>query len=251
MLSGREKPRLGMDGPQERESDGVVEKEAGKRVADKETAKKAADKETGKAESNRGGKRQKGLAVLSVTDILKSKGGAVDLRAGTSNMDAWATVVGKEAVGEEPDVTVAQESLFAGAVTCAIAMVWETCNNLDLNGIADAGFVAALCAGTPEEKARGYPSIVLAIFKRARSESTRQHTTEVTPKQVAEAIESAVMNRLGGPLGDPSLVTMVAHEEVDMLMTWCDSKITAKLMEANRLYLALPEKCLSAKKRST
>ncbi|CAI5944820.1 unnamed protein product [Closterium sp. NIES-65] len=55
------------------------------RWREKESAE-AADKETGKravvlrAESSRDGKRQKGPAVPSVTDILKSKGGAVATR---------------------------------------------------------------------------------------------------------------------------------------------------------------------------
>ncbi|CAI5518004.1 unnamed protein product [Closterium sp. Naga37s-1] len=161
------------------------------------------------------------------------------------NADAWAAAVGKEAADEEPDVTGAQEGLFAGAVACAIAMMWETCNGLDLDGNVDAGYVAALSAGTPEDIARGYPSIVTVVLKRARKESTRTNTTEVTEK-----IESAVVNRLGARLGDPTLVAMVAHEAVDVLMTWSDCKIAAKLMEANGIYLALPEKRLSAKKRS-
>ncbi|CAI5511639.1 unnamed protein product [Closterium sp. Naga37s-1] len=442
MLSGL---RQGTDGPEEKESDGVAEVETGKRVADKETGKRAAEKETGKAESSRGGKRQKGPAVPSVAEILKSKGGAVDLRSGTvqrgttrgdaaarppsapaavvagkgkakveeaplantttattttalvpaastpaaiatgqpgpsstspatppaadvalkaksqgrggckpppaalklddddddsdadddvelvlqrfsvhcetggtsgkrkgcgirppprggegmvgkpwlggirrwlghhslqevqyltaiavmcydkrvdhglklpaqqlrnwaedisaademstglfatmhlrnlcGNVDslgnavAWAAVVGKEAADEEPDVAGAQEGLFASAVACAIAMVWETCNGLDLDGIVNAGYVAAQSAGAPEEKARDFVAIVTAVFKRARKENARAHTTEVTPKQVAEAIESAVVNRLGARLGDPTLVVMVAHEAVDVLMT--------------------------------
>ncbi|CAI5460739.1 unnamed protein product [Closterium sp. Yama58-4] len=167
-----------------------------------------------------------------------------------SNAVAWPAAVGKEAEDEEPDVTGAQEALFAGAVACAIAMVRETCNGLNIDGIVEAGYVAAQSAGTLEEKARGFPSIVLAVFKRARKESARTHTTEVTPKQVAEAIEPAVANCLGARLGDPTLVGIVAHEAVDVLMTWSDCKIVAKMMEANGLYLALPEKRLSAKKRS-
>ncbi|CAI5507154.1 unnamed protein product [Closterium sp. Naga37s-1] len=166
------------------------------------------------------------------------------------NVIVWAAVVGKEAADEEPEVAGPQQSLFAGAVTCAIAMVWETCNNLDVEAISDAGFVAAQCAGTPEEKARGYPPIVLAVFKRARKKSAREETAGFTAKQVAEVLESAVVNRLGGRLGDPTLVAMVAHETVDVLMTWCDCKVAAKMMEANGLYLALPEKRLSATKRS-
>ncbi|CAI5511644.1 unnamed protein product [Closterium sp. Naga37s-1] len=135
------------------------------------------------------------------------------------NAVAWAAVVGREAADEEPDVAGAQEGLFAGAVACAIAMVWETCNGLDLDGIVNAGYVAAQSAGAPEEKARDFVAIVTAVFKRARKENARAHTTEVTPKQVAEAIESAVVNRLGARLGDPTLVAMVAHEAVDVLMT--------------------------------
>ncbi|CAI5490763.1 unnamed protein product [Closterium sp. Naga37s-1] len=166
------------------------------------------------------------------------------------NAVAWAAAVGKEAADEEPDVTGAQEGLFAGAVACAIAMVWETCNGLDLEGIVDAGYVAAQSAGTPEEKARAYVSIVTAVFKWARKESARTQPPEVTPKQVAEKIETAVVNRLGARLGDPTLVAMVAHEAVDVLMSWSDCKIAAKSMEANGLYLAMPDKRLSAKKRS-
>ncbi|CAI5507136.1 unnamed protein product [Closterium sp. Naga37s-1] len=166
------------------------------------------------------------------------------------NAVAWAAAVGKEAADEEPDVTSAQEGLFAGAVACAIAMVWETCNGLDLEGIVDAGYVAAQSAGTPEEKARAYVSIVIAVFKWARKESARTQSPEVTPKQVAEKIETAVVNRLGARLGDPTLVAMVAHEAVDVLMSWSDCKIAVKSMEANGLYLAMPDKRLSAKKRS-
>ncbi|CAI7926854.1 unnamed protein product, partial [Closterium sp. NIES-54] len=134
------------------------------------------------------------------------------------NAVAWAAAVGKEAADEEPDVTGAQEGLFAGAV--------------------------ALQA-PPEDTARGYPSIVTVVLKRASEESTCTNTTEVTEK-----IESAVVNRLGARLGDPTLVAMVAHKAVDVLMTWSDCKIAAKLMEANGIYLTLPEKRLSAKKRS-
>ncbi|CAI5938495.1 unnamed protein product [Closterium sp. NIES-65] len=166
------------------------------------------------------------------------------------NAVAWATAVGKEAADEEPDVTGDQVGLFAGAVACAIAMVWETCNGLDLEGVTDAGYVAAQCAGTPEEKARGHVSIVTAVFKWAKKESARKQAPEVTPKQIAEKIETVVVNRLGARLGDPTLVGMVAHEAVDVLMTWCDCKIVAKAMGTNGLYLALSDKRLSAKKRS-
>ncbi|CAI5468356.1 unnamed protein product [Closterium sp. Yama58-4] len=139
------------------------------------------------------------------------------------NAIAWAAAVGKEAADEEPDVTGAQVGLFAGAVACAIAMVWETCNGSEIESVADAGYSAAQLAGTPEEMARGHATIVTS---------------------------TAVVNRLGARLGDPTVVAMVAHEAVDVLMTWCDCKIAAKAMEANGLYLALPEKRLSAKKRS-
>ncbi|CAI5509169.1 unnamed protein product [Closterium sp. Naga37s-1] len=166
------------------------------------------------------------------------------------NAIAWAAAVGKEAADEEPDVTGAQAGLFAGAVACAIAMVWETSNGLELEAIADAGYSAAQLAGTPEETARGYATIVTAVFKWARKENARKQAPEVTPKQIAEKIETAVVNCLGARLGDPTLVAMVAHEAVDVLMTWCDCKIAAKAMEANGLYLSLPEKRLSAKKRS-
>ncbi|CAI5930498.1 unnamed protein product [Closterium sp. NIES-65] len=166
------------------------------------------------------------------------------------NAVAWAAAVGKEAADEEPDVTGDQVGLFAGAVACAIAMVWETCNGLDLEGVMDAGYVAAQCVGTPEEKTRGHVSIVTAVFKWAKKESARKQAPEVTPKQIAEKIETAVVNRLGARLGDPTLVGMVVHEAVDVLMTWCDYKIAAKAMETNGLYLALPYKRLSAKKRS-
>ncbi|CAI6012919.1 unnamed protein product [Closterium sp. NIES-65] len=167
-----------------------------------------------------------------------------------SNAIAWAAAVGKEAADEEPDVTGAQTGLFAGAVACAIAMVWETSNGLELEAIDDAGYSATQLAGTPEETAHGYATIVAAVFKWARKENARKQASEVTPKQIAEKIETAAVNRLGARLGDLTLVAMVAHEAVDVLMTWCDCKITAKAMEANRLYLSLPEKRVSAKKRS-
>ncbi|CAI5488390.1 unnamed protein product [Closterium sp. Naga37s-1] len=167
-----------------------------------------------------------------------------------SNAIAWAAAVGKEAADEEPDVTGAQVGLFAGAVACAVAMVWETCNGSEIESVADAGYSAAQLAGTPEEMARGHATIVTAVFKWARKENARVQAPEVTPKQIAEKIETAVVNRLGARLGDPTVVAMVAHEAVDVLMSWCDCKIAAKAMEANGLYLALPEKRLSAKKRS-
>ncbi|CAI6001773.1 unnamed protein product [Closterium sp. NIES-64] len=383
MLSGRAALQQVPDGPREKE---FAEKEAGKmaakkevgkkatdketvkRVADKETGKRVADKEAGKCESSRGGKRQKGVAIHSVTDLLKRvarspnvlrgpTGGLLPLldhrlrpwgggegmvgepwlggrrcwlghhslqevqyltaiavmcydkkidprlkltaqlksewaedisAAGTlctglfatmhlhnlcgnvdryhhmfkayrdltrrgspiSNAIAWAAAVGKEAADEEPDVTGAQTGLFVGAVACAIAMVWETSNGLELEAIADAGYSATQLAGTPEETAHGYATIVAAVFKWARKENARKQASEVTPKQVAEKIETAAVNRLGARRGDLTLVAMVAHEAVDVLMTWCDCKITAKAMEANRLYLSLPEKRVSAKKRS-
>ncbi|CAI5478561.1 unnamed protein product [Closterium sp. Yama58-4] len=167
-----------------------------------------------------------------------------------SNTIAWAAAVGKEAADEEPDVTGAQVGLFAGAVACAVAMVWETCNGSELETVADAGYSAAQLAGTPEEMARGHATIVTAVFNRARKENERKQAPEVTPKVIAEKIETSVVNRLGARLGDPTMVAMVAHEAVDVLMTWCDCKIAAKTMEANGLYLALPEKRLSVKKRS-
>ncbi|CAI5985785.1 unnamed protein product [Closterium sp. NIES-65] len=167
-----------------------------------------------------------------------------------SNAIAWAATVGKEAADEERDVTGAQAGLFAGAVACAIAMVWETSNGLELEAIANAGYSTAQLAGTPEETACGYATIVTAVFKWARKENDRKQAPEVTPKQIAEKIETAVVNRLGVRLGDPTLVAMVTHEAVDVLMTWCDCKIAAKVMEANGLYLSLPEKRLFAKKWS-
>ncbi|CAI6011434.1 unnamed protein product [Closterium sp. NIES-65] len=127
------------------------------------------------------------------------------------NTVAWAAAVGKEAADEERDVTGDQVGLFAGAVACAIAMVWETCNGLDLEGVMDAGYGAAQCASTPEEKARGHVSIVTAVFKWAKKECARKQAPKGTPKKIAEKIETAVVNRLGARLGDPTLVGMVAH----------------------------------------
>ncbi|CAI7849654.1 unnamed protein product, partial [Closterium sp. NIES-54] len=124
------------------------------------------------------------------------------------NAVAWVAAVGKEAADEEPDVTGDLVGLFAGALACAIAMVWETCNGLDLEGVSDAGYVAVQCAGTPEEKVRGHVSIVTAVFKWARKESARKQAPEVTPKQITEKIETAVVNRLGARLGDPTLVSI-------------------------------------------
>ncbi|CAI7837111.1 unnamed protein product [Closterium sp. NIES-53] len=68
----------------------AADKETGKKVADKETGKRVADKDTGKGESSRGGKRKKGPAATSVSDLLKMGGAVVVRAAATTRVDAAA-----------------------------------------------------------------------------------------------------------------------------------------------------------------
>ncbi|CAI5504513.1 unnamed protein product [Closterium sp. Naga37s-1] len=137
----------------------------------------------------------------------------------TTNEIALAAVVGKEAATEEPDIGDVAPNEYAGAVACAIAMVWEVTRGSNITAAADSGHLAAKSAGCLGERNRTYPPVVGYVLNAVRRHSQRENATEEDPKQVAAAVVSSVVNALGARFNDVRHVEMAAREVVDVLIT--------------------------------
>ncbi|CAI5507619.1 unnamed protein product [Closterium sp. Naga37s-1] len=68
-----------------------------------------------------------------------------------TNVVAWSAVVGMEAADEEPSVPAGEpETLYAGAVACAVAMVWQMSKGSTVDDATTVGYRTALCAGATD-----------------------------------------------------------------------------------------------------
>ncbi|CAI5945222.1 unnamed protein product [Closterium sp. NIES-65] len=162
----------------------------------------------------------------------------------TTNVIAWAAVVGKEAAAEEADLGDVEPTDYAGAIACAIAMVWEVTRGSNVTAAADNGNLAARAAGCYGERSRLFPVVsayvINAVRKRNRREEDEPQVV-ADPKAVAAAIVSGVVNEVVAKSRDLMHIELAARKTVDVIITWCDCSVVGKQMESLGLYLALPK----------
>ncbi|CAI6008256.1 unnamed protein product [Closterium sp. NIES-65] len=162
----------------------------------------------------------------------------------TTNVIAWAAVVGKEAAVEEADLGDVEPTDYAGAIACAIAMVWEVTRGSNVTAAADNGNLAARAAGCYGERSRLFPVVsayvINAVRKRNRREEDEPQVV-ADPKAVAAAIVSGVVSEVVAKSRDLRHIELAARETVDVIITWCNCSVAGKQMESLGLYLALPK----------
>ncbi|CAI5947656.1 unnamed protein product [Closterium sp. NIES-64] len=162
----------------------------------------------------------------------------------TTNVIAWAAVVGKEAAAEEADLGDVEPTDYAGAIACAIAMVWEVTRGSNVTAAADNGNLAARATGCYGERSRLFPVVsayvINAVRKRNRREEDEPQVV-ADPKAVAAAIVSGVVNEVVAKSRDLRHIELAARETVDVIITWCDCSVAGKQIESLGLYLALPK----------
>ncbi|CAI5983689.1 unnamed protein product [Closterium sp. NIES-64] len=161
----------------------------------------------------------------------------------TTNVIAWAAVVGKEAAAEEADLSDVEPTDYAGAIACAIAMVWEVTRGSNVTAATDNGNLAARAAGCYGERSRLFPVVsayvINAVRKRNRREEDEPQVV-ADPKAVA-AIVSGVVSEVVAKSRNLRHIELAARETVDVIITWCDCSVAGKQMESLGLYLALPK----------
>ncbi|CAI5983023.1 unnamed protein product [Closterium sp. NIES-64] len=162
----------------------------------------------------------------------------------TTNVIAWAAVVGKEAAAEEADLGDVEPTDYAGAIACAIATVWEVTRGSSVTAAADNGNLAARAAGCYGERSRLFPVVSAYVINAVRKRNSREEDEPqvvADPKAVAAAIVSGVVNEVIAKSRDLRHIEMTARETVDVIITWCDCSVAGKQMESLGLYLALPK----------
>ncbi|CAI5987096.1 unnamed protein product [Closterium sp. NIES-65] len=162
----------------------------------------------------------------------------------TTNVIAWAAVVGKEAAAEEADLGDVEPTDYAGAITCAIAMVWEVTRGSNVTAAADNGNLAARAAGCYGERSRLFPVVSAYVINAVRKRNSREEDEPqvvADQKAVAAAIVSGVVNEVIAKSRDLRHIELAARETVDVIITWCDCSVAGKQMESLGLYLALPK----------
>ncbi|CAI5991491.1 unnamed protein product [Closterium sp. NIES-64] len=162
----------------------------------------------------------------------------------TTNVIAWAAVVGKEAASEEADLGDVEPTDYAGAIACAIAMVWEVTRGSNVTAAADNGNLAARAAGCYGERSRLFPVVSAYVINAVRKRNSREEDEPQAvpdPKAVAAAIVSGVVNEVIAKSRDLRHIELAARETVDVIITWCDCSVAGKQMESLGLYLALPK----------
>ncbi|CAI5949271.1 unnamed protein product [Closterium sp. NIES-65] len=176
--------------------------------------------------------------------MFDSYRGLTKPRMHTTNVIAWAAVVGKEAAAEEADLGDVEPTDYAGAIACAIAMVWEVTRDSNVTAAADNGNLAARAAGCYGERSRLFPEVsayvINAVRKRNRREEDEPQVV-ADPKAVAAAIVPGVVNEVIAKSRDLRHIELAARETVDVIITWCDCSVAGKQMESLGLYLALPK----------
>ncbi|CAI5988177.1 unnamed protein product [Closterium sp. NIES-64] len=162
----------------------------------------------------------------------------------TTNVIAWAAVVGKEAAAEEADLGDVEPTNYAGAIACAIAMVWEVTRGSNVTAAADNGNLAARAAGCYGERSRLFPVVSAYVINAVRKRNSREEDEPqvvADQKAVTAAIVSGVVNEVIAKSRDLRHIELAARETVDVIITWCDCSVAGKQMESLGLYLALPK----------
>ncbi|CAI5954448.1 unnamed protein product [Closterium sp. NIES-64] len=162
----------------------------------------------------------------------------------TTNVIAWAAVVGKEAAAEEADLGDVEPTDYAGAIACAIAMVWEVTRGSNVTAAADNGNLAARAAGCYGKRSSLFPVVSAYVINAVRKRNSREEDEPqvvADPKAVAAAIVSGVVNEVIAKSRDLRHIELAARETVDVIITWCDCSVAGKQMESLGLYLALPK----------
>ncbi|CAI5460681.1 unnamed protein product [Closterium sp. Yama58-4] len=167
----------------------------------------------------------------------------------TTNEIAWAAVVGTEAAAEETELyRDVDPREYAGAIACAIAMVWELTRGSAVSTASDSGNLAARAVNCQRDRCRLFPVVTAYVIRAVRRRNSREKQagddeTKVVadPKVVAEVIASEVVNDVVAKSRDLRHIEMAARETVDVIITWCDCSVAGKVMESIGLYLALPK----------
>ncbi|CAI5458302.1 unnamed protein product [Closterium sp. Yama58-4] len=167
----------------------------------------------------------------------------------TTNEIAWAAVVGTEAAAEETELYRDVDPRdYAGAIACAIAMVWELTRGSAVSTASDSGNLAARAVNCQRDRCRLFPVVTAYVIRAVRRRNSREKQAGddepkvvADPKVVAEAIASEVVNDVVAKSRDLRHIEMAARETVDVIITWCDCSVAGKVMESIGLYLALPK----------
>ncbi|CAI5954687.1 unnamed protein product [Closterium sp. NIES-65] len=93
----------------------------------------------------------------------------------TTNVIAWAAVVGKDGAAEEADLGDVEPTDYARAIACAIAMVWEVTRSSNIIAAADNGNLAARAAGCYGERSRLFPVVSAYVINAVRECNRREH----------------------------------------------------------------------------
>ncbi|CAI5989153.1 unnamed protein product [Closterium sp. NIES-65] len=93
----------------------------------------------------------------------------------TTNVIAWAAVVGKDGAAEEADLGDVEPTDYARAIACAIAMVWEVTRGSNIIAAADNGNLAARAAGCYGERSRLFPVVSAYVINAVWKCNRREH----------------------------------------------------------------------------
>ncbi|CAI5477007.1 unnamed protein product [Closterium sp. Yama58-4] len=167
----------------------------------------------------------------------------------TTNEIAWAAVVGTEAAAEETELYRDVDPRdYAGAIACAIAMVWEVTRGSAVSTASDSGNLAARAVNCQRDRCRLFPVVTAYVIRAVRRRNSREKQAGddepkvvADPRVVADAIASEVVNDVVAKSRDLRHIEMAARETVDVIITWCDCSVAGKVMESIGLYLALPK----------
>ncbi|CAI5480013.1 unnamed protein product [Closterium sp. Yama58-4] len=167
----------------------------------------------------------------------------------TTNEIAWAAVVGTEAAAEETELYRDVDPRdYAGAIACAIAMVWEVTCGSAVSTASDSGNLAARAVNCQRDRCRLFPVVTAYVIRAVRRRNSREKQAGdeepkvvADPRVVADAIASEVVNDVVAKSRDLRHIEMAARETVDVIITWCDCSVAGKVMESIGLYLALPK----------
>ncbi|CAI5471948.1 unnamed protein product [Closterium sp. Yama58-4] len=167
----------------------------------------------------------------------------------TTNEIAWAAVVGTEAAAEETELYRDVDPRdYAGAIACAIAMVWEVTRGSAVSTASDSGNLAARAVNCQRDRCRLFPVVTAYVIRAVRRRNSREKQAGddepkvvPDPRVVADAFASEVVNDVVAKSRDLRHIEMAARETVDVIITWCDCSVAGKVMESIGLYLALPK----------
>ncbi|CAI6000535.1 unnamed protein product [Closterium sp. NIES-65] len=108
---------------------------------------------------------------------------------------------------------------YAGAVACAIAMVWEVTRGSNVTAAADNGHLAARAAGCYGEPSRLFPIVSAYVVNAVRKRNARELQAEddepqvvADPKVVATAIVTGVVNKVVAKSRDLRHIELAARK---------------------------------------